>query len=250
METKPLSAMPKLKTNLDTDFLKLIAILSMVIDHVGTAFFPEYPVFRWVGRLAFPIFAFQVVEGWYRTHDRRRYFLRLALCGLLSEIPFDLAIGGQLIDPGYQNVLWTFCIAAAALWAADALQRRLQIPLPLAALCAGAAGYLLGEALQSDYFGPGVLTVLVFALCRQWHIGRLPELAAMLVINGWLLPSADMTLWGVTLPVELLATAALLPLWLYRGRQGSHSPVLQGIWYAFYPAHLLLLWWLARSIGI
>ena len=75
------------------------------------------------------------------------------------------------------------------------------------------------------------------------------ELAAM-VINGWLLPSADMTLWGVTLPVELLATAALLPIWLYRGRQGPHSPVLQGIWYAFYPAHLLLLWWLARSIGI
>ena len=92
--------------------------------------------------------------------------------------------------------------------------------------------------------------MLVFALCRQWHIGRLPELAAMLVINGWLLPSADMTLWGVTLPVELLATAALPLIWLYRGRQGPHSPVLQGIWYAFYPAHLLLLWWLARSSGL
>ena len=124
----------------------------------------------------------------------------------------------------------------------EALQRRLQIPLPLAALCAGAAGYLLGEALQSDYFGPGVLTVLVFALCRQWHIGRLPELAAMLVINGWLLPSADMTLWGVTLPVELLATAALLPIWLYRGRQGPHGPWLRWAWYGFYPAHLLVLW--------
>ena len=109
-------------------------------------------------------------------------------------------------------------------------------------LCDGAAGYLLGEALQSDYFGPGVLTVLVFALCRQWHIGRLPELAAMLVINGWLLPSANMTLWGVTLPVELLATAALLPIWLYRGRQGPHGPWLRWVWYGFYPAHLLVLW--------
>ena len=88
----------------------------------------------------------------------------------------------------------------------------------------------------------GVLTVLVFALCRQWHIGRLPELAAMLVINGWLLPSADMTLWGVTLPVELLATAALLPIWLYRGRQGPHGPWLRWAWYGFYPAHLLVLW--------
>ena len=230
--------------------LKFLAMALMLCDHLWATVIPGNNWLTAVGRLAFPIFAFQVAEGWYRTCNRRRYFLRLALCGLLSEIPFDLAIGGQPIDPGYQNVLWTFCIAAAALWAMEALQRRLQIPLPLAALCAGAAGYLLGEALQSDYFGPGVLTVLVFALCRQWHIGRLPELAAMLVINGWLLPSADMTLWGVTLPVELLATAALLSIWLYRGRQGPHSPVLQGIWYAFYPAHLLLLWWLARSIGI
>ena len=242
--------MEKSRLDLSALDLKLLAMAAMLVDHMGYLLFPTAMWMRYVGRLAFPIFAFQVAEGWYRTHDRRRYFLRLALCGLLSEIPFDLAISGQPIDPGYQNVLWTFCIAAAALWAMEALQRRLQIPLPLAALCAGAAGYLLGEALQSDYFGPGVLTVLVFALCRQWHIGRLPELAAMLVINGWLLPSADMTLWGVTLPVELLATAALLPIWLYRGRQGPHSPVLQGIWYAFYPAHLLLLWWLARSIGI
>ena len=62
------------------------------------------------------------------------------------------------------------------------------------------------------------------------------------VINGWLLPSADMTLWGVTLPVELLATAALLPIWLYRGRQGPHGPWLRWVWYGFYPAHLLVLW--------
>ena len=230
------------KLPLNSLHLKLLAAASMLIDHMGFTLFPFAHWMRCVGRLAFPIFAFQVAEGWYRTCNRRRYFLRLALCGLLSEIPFDLAIGGQPIDPGYQNVLWTFCIAAAALWAMEALQRRLQIPLPLAALPAAGAGYLLGEALQSDYFGPGVLTVLVFALCRQWHIGRLPELAAMLVINGWLLPSADMTLWGVTLPVELLATAALLPIWLYRGRQGPHGPWLRWVWYGFYPAHLLMLW--------
>ena len=223
--------MEKNRLDLSAFDLKLLAMAAMLADHIGYLFFPQALWMRCVGRLAFPIFAFQVAEGWYRTCNRRRYFLRLALCGLLSEIPFDLAIGGQPIDPGYQNVLWTFCIAAAALWAMEALQRRLQIPLPLAALPAAGAGYLLGEALQSDYFGPGVLTVLVFALCRQWHIGRLPELAAMLVINGWLLPSADMTLWGVTLPVELLATAALLPIWLYRGRPGPPRPRRRGGWW-------------------
>lgn len=241
--------MGKNRLDLSAFDLKLLAMAAMLADHIGYLFFPQALWMRCVGRLAFPIFAFQVVEGWYRTHDRRRYFLRLALCGLLSEIPFDLAIGGQLIDPGYQNVLWTFCIAAAALWAMEAL-RRLQIPLPLAALCAGAAGYLLGEWMQADYFGPGVLLVLAFALCRGRSGGRIGELAAMVMVNGRLLPSASMTVWGMELPVQLLAAAALPLIWLYRGRQGPHSPVLQGIWYAFYPAHLLLLWWLARSIGI
>lgn len=241
--------MGKNRLDLSAFDLKLLAMAAMLVDHMGYLLFPTAMWMRCVGRLAFPIFAFQVAEGWYRTRDRRRYFLRLALCGLLSEIPFDLAIGGQLIDPGYQNVLWTFCIAAAALWAMEAL-RRLQIPLPLAALCAGTAGYLLGEALQSDYFGPGVLLVLAFALCRGRSGGRIGELAAMVIVNGRLLPSASMTVWGMELPVQLLAAAALPLIWLYRGRQGPHSPVLQGIWYAFYPAHLLLLWWLARSIGI
>lgn len=240
--------MGKSRLDLSALDLKLLAMAAMLVDHMGYLLFPTAMWMRYVGRLAFPIFAFQIAEGWYRTHDREKYTLRLLICAVVSEVPFDLAFSGTPVDPGYQNVLWTFCIAAAALWAMEAL-RRLQIPLPLAALCAGAAGYLLGEALQSDYFGPGVLTVLVFALCRQWHIGRLPELAAMLVINGWLLPSASMTVWGMELPVQLLA-AALPLIWLYRGRQGPHSPVLQGIWYAFYPAHLLLLWWLARSIGI
>lgn len=241
--------MGKSRLDLSALDLKLLAMAAMLVDHMGYLLFPTAMWMRYVGRLAFPIFAFQIAEGWYRTHDREKYTLRLLICAVVSEVPFDLAFSGTPVDPGYQNVLWTFCIAAAALWAMEAL-RRLQIPLPLAALCAGAAGYLLGEALQSDYFGPGVLTVLVFALCRQWHIGRLPELAAMLVINGWLLPSASMTVWGMELPVQLLAAAALPLIWLYRGRKGPHSPVLQGIWYAFYPAHLLLLWWLARSIGI
>lgn len=227
--------------------LKLLAMGCMLIDHVGYLFFPMQLWLRCIGRLAFPIFAFQVAEGWARSHDRRRYFLRLALCGLLSEVPFDLALNGRLIDPGYQNVLWTFCIAAAALWAAEWLKQR-RVPEGLALLCVALPGYLLGEALQADYFGGGVLTVLVFALCRgkkwRWPV----ELAAMLLINGWLLPSADMTLWGITLPVELLATAALLPIWLYRGRQGPHGPWLRTVWYGFYPAHLLVLWLIYRSI--
>ena len=71
---------PRLKTNLDTDLLKLIAIAAMLIDHIGGAFFPEVGVFRWIGRLAFPIFCYCLTVGLMYTHDIRRYLGRLWNC--------------------------------------------------------------------------------------------------------------------------------------------------------------------------
>ena len=76
METTQQAA-PKLQTNLDTNFLKVIAILSMTVDHVGSAFFPQYPVFRWIGRMAFPIFCYCLTVGLLYTRDIKKYFLRL-----------------------------------------------------------------------------------------------------------------------------------------------------------------------------
>lgn len=70
------AAAPKLKTNLDTGLLKLIAILSMAVDHVGSVFFPKYPVFRWIGRLTFPIFAYCLTVGLLYTHDIKKYLVR------------------------------------------------------------------------------------------------------------------------------------------------------------------------------
>ena len=77
--------MEKNRLDLSAFDLKLLAMAAMLADHIGYLFFPQALWMRCVGRLAFPIFAFQVAEGWYRTRDRRRYFLRLALCGLLSD---------------------------------------------------------------------------------------------------------------------------------------------------------------------
>ncbi|MFR3921893.1 MAG: TraX family protein [Dysosmobacter welbionis] len=78
---------PRLKTNLDTDLLKLIAIAAMLIDHIGGAFFPEVGVFRWIGRLAFPIFCYCLTVGLLYTHDVRKYLTRLGIFALVSQ-PF------------------------------------------------------------------------------------------------------------------------------------------------------------------
>ena len=75
----------RLQTNLDTDFLKLIAIVSMLIDHIGSVFFPEVRVLRWIGRLAFPIFCYCMTVGLLYTHDIKKYLFRLGIFALISQ---------------------------------------------------------------------------------------------------------------------------------------------------------------------
>lgn len=82
---------PRLQTNLDTDLLKLIAIVSMLIDHIGGAFFPTVGMFRWIGRLAFPIFCYCLTVGLLYTHDIKRYLGRLALFAVISQPFYVLA---------------------------------------------------------------------------------------------------------------------------------------------------------------
>ena len=77
----------KLRTNLDTDLLKLVAIAAMLLDHIGGAFFPETPIFRWIGWLAFPLFCYCLTVGLLYTHDIRRYLGRLAIFAVVSQ-PF------------------------------------------------------------------------------------------------------------------------------------------------------------------
>ena len=82
---------PRMETNLDTDVLKLVAIIAMLIDHVGGAFFPEVGVFRWIGRLAFPIFCYCMTVGLLYTRDVKRYLGRLAVFAVISQPFYVLA---------------------------------------------------------------------------------------------------------------------------------------------------------------
>ena len=104
--------------------LKLIAIITMLIDHIGAAviarlliagqgselLYKIYYAMRAVGRVAFPIFCFLLVEGFFYTGSRKKYALRLFGFALLSEIPFDLAFSGKILEFGYQNVFFTLLI--------------------------------------------------------------------------------------------------------------------------------------------
>ena len=233
----------KNKPELTSFGLHLLAMGLMLCDHVCLALMPDRLWMTCVGRLAFPIFAFLVAEGFVRTRSRARYARRLLIFALISEVPFDLLAAGRPVYPFHQNVLWTFLIALGCM---QLLEWAKADPRPAArfVLSAGAVlgGFLAGTAFMVDYFGPGVWTVLVFYFFRgdDWR-QRLGQLLCLLFLNGWLLTGQTVLPGGLALPIQAFAVLALPFIWLYRGRQGPHGRAVRWLFYGFYPAHLLVL---------
>ena len=223
--------------------LHLLAMGLMLCDHICLALMPDRVWMTCVGRLAFPVFAFLVAEGFVRTRSRARYARRLLIFALVSEVPFDLLAAGRPVYPFHQNVLWTFLIALGCMqlleWAkADSR------PAARLVVSAGAVlgGFLAGTAFMVDYFGPGVWMVLVFYFFRGngWR-QRLGQLLCLLLLNGWLLAGQTVLLGGLALPIQTFAVLALPFIWLDRGRQGPHGRTVRWLFYGLYPAHLLVL---------
>lgn len=223
---------------LDGGALKGIAAALMLTDHVGAILLPEVPVLRCVGRLAFPIFAFFIAEGYAHTRDFGRYFRRLAILAVVSEIPFNLE-NGVVFDPARQNVLWTFCLALLTLRGLEALGRERGFGRWAGCGLVLAAGFAAGELLRTDYGGWGVVTVALLQLCRDGKYAKLWLLLAMAAVNGLGMGSLTMPVFGGEMPIQIFAVAALPVIWLYNGQAGPKG--LRRAFYVFYPAHLLVL---------
>lgn len=234
---------------LDSFALKLLAMALMLCDHMWATVIPGNLWLNCLGRLAFPIFAYQIAEGFFLTRSFRKYLGRLFLFALISEAPFNLMYGGSVFYPFHQNVLFTFCLALLLMRLLEKVRER-SFPLFLAAaLPAAGAGYLLGMALMVDYYGYGVLTVLVFYFARRFPWPWAFRLAGLAVINLGMMGGMQLpvSLFGRVweFPQQGLALLALIPIWMCNGKPGPASRPLRLACYAFYPAHmavLVLLW--------
>lgn len=96
--------------NISASTLHILAMIFMLFDHLWATIIPGNQWLTCLGRLAFPIFAFMIVEGYFHTSSLRRYALRLLLFALISEIPFNLMYSSSLIYPYHQNVIWTLLL--------------------------------------------------------------------------------------------------------------------------------------------
>lgn len=217
--------------------LKLIAICTMFIDHMGHTLFPGVMWLRCIGRVAFPIFCFLIAEGCVYTHDRKKYALRLLVFALLSEIPFNLMTGGWVWNPYDQNVLWTLLAGALVCWL---IGWTLKKHTPLAFLLTGAvmvAAYRLLELVNTDYGGWGMLLVAMFYCVHRAPYGW----AVKMIAQAFGLVLFSIAVMGGVLSIELWSLWALVPIWLYNGQRGFSNKAVQYGFYAFYPVHILIL---------
>ena len=227
--------------------LHIMAMAFMLCDHLWGTIVPGNDWLTCIGRISFPIFAFLIVEGYFHTGNLKKYVCRILLFAILSEIPFNLAMGSRWFYPIHQNVLWSFLIALGLIhWnekarAAGKIWMRILIGCVTVLL-----GYIVGLVTMVDFYHAGIMTVLVFYFFRQrkwWSYAG--QAICLWYINTEMLGgfSYELHMFRQTyfLVRQSFALLALIPIWLYRGNQGYHSKQLQMVYYMFYPLHLLIL---------
>ncbi len=242
-----------LSLELDGAQLHILAMVLMLCDHLWATLIPGWAWLTWIGRITYPIYAFLLVEGYFHTGNLRGYARRLLILAVISEIPFNLMTTDIAIFPFHQNVIWTLLLGLGMI---HLNEKAKQTGKPwLRILAAGGTcllGYLAGTLLMVDYGGAGVLMILTFYFLRQrkwWSLvlqaGILYYISAEMIRGLYV----DVTILGQVWKVyqQSFCLLALVPIWLYRGRQGHHSKAFRRLCYGFYPAHMLLLA-LSRSV--
>nr|MCR5748437.1 conjugal transfer protein TraX [Lachnospiraceae bacterium] len=150
--------------------LKCIAALSMLLDHVGAVLFPEVIWLRYVGRIAFPIYCFLIVEGFFHTRNLAKYMMRLLIFGLISEVPFDLAFHGTVIYTDYQNVFWTLLLGLFAISFMSLVTIKNSILRLLVQILIAVPFGVGAELMHTDYRWIGVAMISIMYLFRRMEL--------------------------------------------------------------------------------
>ena len=212
--------------------LKMLALITMTCDHVGLQLFSRLEILRIIGRLALPIYAYMIAEGWHYTRDRKKYFLRLASLAAVCQAVYFAAMGSV-----YQCIMVTFSLSVCIIWLFDrALEEGTALWRVLAAL-GSAAAYFLCEVL------PGLLRGTDFAIDYGFCGVMLPVLAYFggNLREKVLLMGAELILLALDIGgVQWWALAALPLLALYNGKRGKWK--IGTFFYLYYPLHLAAIY--------
>ena len=214
--------------------LKYIAFLSMLADHVNKALI--YPflsgegilqrisdAFDILGRIAFPLFAFFLVEGFFKTGNRKKYLASLLIFGIISEIPFDMALSGVFFEPNSNNIMFTLALMLITIWTIDILKEKMQnmskyIWYPVSFVIVGIM-CIISMVTGLDYEYHAIMIGYLFYIFYNKRV--------FAIFLGYLAIFKEV--WSL-LGFSLILT--------YNGKRGKQNKLFN---YCFYPGHLLIL---------
>ena len=232
--------MKKCLSNFD---LKLIAIITMTIDHIGVVFgTPFYNLLRAVGRLSFPIFAFLLTEGYVHTKSFSKYFLRLLVLALISEVIYDYVFFGSFIYIGANNIFFTLALGLLTLFLLDKSKGLINryfkdkvdlfIILPITYLLIIIIMGLMGEFLNFSYGMLGILVISFFYLFKD----NFPLVVISVTLSTLILGEG----------MQYFSLFSLILIYFYNQKLGKNYKLL---FYLYYPLHILVLGVIKMLIG-
>ncbi|MBS5989524.1 TraX family protein [Anaerococcus hydrogenalis] len=212
--------------------LKYIAFISMFIDHFNKAIITPYlnyqqplvaisTIFDIIGRIAFPIFAFMIVEGFYKTKSRGKYLRNLLIFAIISEIPYDMFQSKVFINNRSQNIMWALALGLLTLIIVDKLKGKIKNKytwLILSILVVG-VNAIIATLLSFDYDYYSI--IIIFILYLFYDKRLVGSLISYLVIIK-----------------EVYAILGFAVINFYNGEKGKQNKLFN---YLFYPVHLLIL---------
>ena len=228
--------------------LKIIALTAMLIDHLCIVFPDIFPFwFRGVGRLAYPIFVFLLAESFRHTKAREKFLMRLLIFAVISEIPYDLALGNDINFIANTNIFYTLFLGGMAVCLYEKFKERRgwQTMAVIAAILPTA---ILAEILTVDYGGMGVLFIFAMYVIEP-KILRLTALCGFALSQ--FLPLVVAYNLGIEIPTEYLlmipfAVATVPLIAMYNGERGLKA---KWLFYLAYPVHLAVLAVIAMIIN-
>ena len=213
--------------DMDLFTLKMIGIVTMVLDHYNYIIGgPE--IFDILGRMAFPIFAFALVEGYKHTRNIHKYLFRIGISAILFQIPAQILGYNETL-----NIFFTLFLGLTCIYICDRFNIYISGVLSISVI-------ILAVVIKADYGVYGMLLIICFYLGRD---SRYIRMAVPLLLNIWLyfLPR----LFGME-KIQVYSILALIPIYFYNGKKGRDMKYL---FYIFYPAHFVILELVRRIIG-
>lgn len=210
--------------------LKFIAIIAMIFDHLGYVLFNKFSFMNYIGRLAFPIFAFSITEGYIHTRNLKKYFIRLLIFALISQIPYMLFIQ-TFTNTFTLNILFTLTLALFAITVYDKSENKL-LGILSVTLCA-----VLANFLHFDYGWFGIVIIFIFYIFKSKKLYMNLSFGIVTFINYFY--NYITTFRKEYLFIILFCCLSLFPINLYNGKKGKN---IKYFLYIFYPLHLILLY--------